>query len=207
MMPTSALNQKLQLEAVLMDFQMAKVVHNIKTTIGSNAADTFTRAPPPRWAAPETIMSVTPAPPADIWSFGMVMLETFTLQVPFPSMVVASGVLKATSIHNRLPERPESDWVTDAVWGLMNDCWKKTPDERPNIQDVLARIVEAEQYRNDHPPEVPAPGIPQAPTIHDGQDFIAHAEATADTELHDENLAFTIDDTLADPSPRNRGAQ
>lgn len=78
------------------------------------------------------------------------MLEVFTLQRPFPEMLGDFQV--RSSIERGLrPKRPQTDWVTDAVWALMQDCWKE-PAERPLMEEVHRRLLEAEKDRAENPP-------------------------------------------------------
>lgn len=70
--------------------------------------------------------------------------KIFTGQVPFFEYRRDSTVMLNVGRGNR-PSRPAlsslawSDWgLTDSVWGLMENCWKDNPEERPTVGDVLA---------------------------------------------------------------------
>ena len=136
---------------MLYDFQLSKVVRMINQE--HEQYDSFTRSPSIRWTSPETIADRTMMPPGDVWSFAMGMIEVFTLQEPFPecpSELTLSGRIR---FRNLRPSRPQTDWVTDGVWRLMERCWK-TPDERPKMDEVHKLVLEAEKERNENPPTV-----------------------------------------------------
>ena len=129
---------------------MSKVVTDIAKETG--IYDTVTRSPDARWAAPE--LGLTPGSMdqrSDVWSFGLVMMEVFTLKEPWdknranPQVDVMQGKLR--------PTRPISDWVTDEVWALMEECYREQA-ERPTMVEVERRIRLADQERKDNPPSL-----------------------------------------------------
>lgn len=129
---------------------MSKVVFAMAKLEERSILNTHTRTSSGRWQAPEAAGIMTIRPHCDVWSFGMTMLEVFTLQKPFPEMLSEFQV--RSSIEQGLrPKRPQSDWVTDAVWALMQDCWKE-PAERPLMEEVHRRLLEAEKDRAENPP-------------------------------------------------------
>ncbi|KAI0093226.1 kinase-like domain-containing protein [Irpex rosettiformis] len=138
-----------KLEAMISDFQMAKTIKTMNSERGVH--DSFTRSPSPRWSAPEFLRQTNIGPHCDVWSFGMLMIEVFTLQVPFvkfPNENTLHGVICQSE---QRPERPMTDWVTDAVWEVMQGCWKEY-DQRPSMDEVYKMVLEAEQHRKEHPP-------------------------------------------------------
>ena len=136
---------------MLYDFQLSKIVSSMNQE--REHYDSFTRSSSIRWASPEAMADRTMMPPGDVWSFGMVMVEVFTLQEPFPeypSELTLNGLIR---FNNLRPTRPRTDWVTDGVWALMQSCWK-APDERPKMEEVHRLVLEAEQDRKENPPAV-----------------------------------------------------
>lgn len=131
---------------MIFDFEMTKVIVDIR--IDSNTHDTFTRSPSQRWKAPELdISNCSVNAKADVWSFGLVMWEVFALQIPWPN-IERDAMLQLCVRDGLRPTRPKTDWVTDEVWTLMQECWKD-PDERPSMEDVENRLRGAEQSRKD----------------------------------------------------------
>ena len=55
------------------------------------------------------------------------------------------------------PARSSASWtewgLTDSIWGLMEDCWERSPADRPTISDVKARIDSEKPF--DHRPGAP----------------------------------------------------
>ena len=147
--PSDSCSIVFQLEAMISDFQLAKTVAIMNKERGT--FDSFTRSPSIRWTSPECVADRTMTPAGDIWSFAMVMVEVFTLQKPFVEQPSENVLIGMISHGNKRPDRPRTDWVTDAIWELMQDCWKK-PDERPEIDEVYRRVAEAEQVRKENPP-------------------------------------------------------
>lgn len=149
-----------QFEAVIFDFEMSKILVDIAQE--SNTHDTFTRSPSLRWAAPELGTSNRRMDEiSDVWSFGLVMVEVFTLNIPWPEYRRNETVQLYVARHGMKPSRPASDWVTDEVWAIIQDCCKDR-DDRPKMQNVERRLREAEQYRKDNPPPPPSPPPPRS---------------------------------------------
>lgn len=126
---------------------MAKLMRNIAEDANLQVA-TLTRQPSPRWLAPELMdQSVTPNTKSDVWSFGMLILEVCTGDVPFAPWKRNEQVMYQVSVNGLRPARPENnDWVTDGVWELMQQCWRE-PDARPAIMEVHERLlVFADEY-------------------------------------------------------------
>lgn len=82
------------------------------------------------WAAPETIAGNVSSVESDIWSFGVVLWEVFTLgREPYESL---SDVQITTFLldEERL-SRPKD--CPHALYALMLDCWKTDSAERPSF--------------------------------------------------------------------------
>lgn len=131
-----------QVDAVISDFQMSKIVLSDQHL----APQTFTRQASPRWSAPElSELNATPTFEADVWAFGMVMIEVFTGGKPFANISRDSIVQTHVCIRLGRPERPKDEQVTDEVWQLMQDCWKIEPKERPTFEEIHRRLVQAKE--------------------------------------------------------------
>jgi serine/threonine protein kinase len=102
------------------------------STVGGNA----------RWAAPEIYRvtdddeverSVTVQ--SDVYSFGCIMLEIFSGQVPYHYLVREAQVLMELQNGNR-PRRPNGECITDTLWDIINACWADKPNDRPAMEKV-----------------------------------------------------------------------
>ncbi|WP_106816821.1 serine/threonine-protein kinase [Microbacterium timonense] len=91
------------------------------------------------YVAPEQARGATPAPPADIYSFGLLLLEALTGRRPFAD---AEGI---GTVVARLVAPPEVPADLPAAWqGLLRGMTALRPDDRPTALDVaiaLARTV------------------------------------------------------------------
>lgn len=112
------------------DFGLAR---EIVTTTRMSAAGTYA------WMAPEVIKTNTFSKASDVWSFGVVLWELLTGQVPYRDvepLAVAYGVAM-----NSLT-LPVPSTCPDFFSGLMKDCWQQDPHKRPSFQGILEDLEE-----------------------------------------------------------------
>lgn len=113
-----------------------------------------------RWCAPELMI---PEPDfdiyrdkSDIYSFAMLMLETFTGKLPFsyirPDAKVIFDVIKG--IRPKRPSAMEAPQLTDELWKLMTECWDPDQLKRPSAGEVLNRLyaIHVGKQRNEMQP-------------------------------------------------------
>lgn len=111
-------------------------ITSVPFTESSGIPDVF------RWCAPELLSTERRlAPPADIYAFGMTVLELMTTAHPFSYIKRSPLVLKALMTGER-PRRPEDPMyvargLDDAMWALLQRCWREEPEQRPTIDEVL----------------------------------------------------------------------
>ena len=125
-----------------------------------------------QWMSPELLdpgdfdlKTVRPTKSSDCYALGMVIYEVLSGQTPFASSGTPVVILKVLS--RQRPERPKGkrgELFTDDIWGLLNDCWKHNPTDRPGVKAVL-------QYLEGTPP-LPQPpssvgGVPDTDTDED----------------------------------------
>lgn len=115
-----------------------------------------------RWTAPEALAETgTPSMEADVFSFGMVMVEVchdfhtrastpsqlpfasprhkaFTGMVPFSDR--NSPAAMTAIIRGNRPPRPTHSSFTDRLWELMNQCWDQDRHNRPRMLEVLLAL-------------------------------------------------------------------
>ncbi|KAG8727003.1 hypothetical protein FRC12_022881 [Ceratobasidium sp. 428] len=94
---------------------------------------------------------VTVTRETDMWSWGMTVLEAMTAQPPYAHRRRDTQVM-LDIIGGVLPGRPREGLlgrtaavgldqsVADALWALMERCWRAEPAERPTASEVVAEM-------------------------------------------------------------------
>jgi len=75
---------------------------------------------------------------SDCYSLGMVIYEVLSGQAPFAPHKGSIVIRKV--LEGERPARPQGDrgkLFTDAIWGLLELCWKPLPDNRISVGAVL----------------------------------------------------------------------
>ena len=96
-----------------------------------------------RWSAPEIIGSTTKpvvrgSKEADVFAFGMVMVEVFSCNVPFFEKDLVATALSIT--EKERPSKPEE--LTEGLWNLTQQCWEEDPCKRPTMEVVVEKLQE-----------------------------------------------------------------
>ncbi|XP_038623118.1 mitogen-activated protein kinase kinase kinase 10 [Tachyglossus aculeatus] len=115
------------------DFGLAREWH--KTTKMS-AAGTYA------WMAPEVIRLSLFSKSSDVWSFGVLLWELLTGEVPYreiDALAVAYGVAM-----NKLT-LPIPSTCPEPFARLLEECWDPDPHSRPGFGSILARLEAIEQ--------------------------------------------------------------
>ncbi|KAJ8281716.1 hypothetical protein COCON_G00042350 [Conger conger] len=113
------------------DFGLSRYVLDDEYT--SSAGSKF----PVRWSPPEVLLYCRFSSKSDIWAFGVLMWEVYTLgRMPYER-------LNNTDIVNKVSSglrlyRPQL--AKEAIYSIMLDCWHDKPEERPTFQDLAVTI-------------------------------------------------------------------
>ncbi|XP_039309901.1 vascular endothelial growth factor receptor 1 isoform X2 [Solenopsis invicta] len=92
---------------------------------------------PIKWMAIESIRDRVFSTQSDIWSFGIVLWEFFTLaETPYPGMEAEKQYQKL--IEGYRMEQPE--YSIREVYDIMLQCWKAKPSLRPSFTDLVENI-------------------------------------------------------------------
>ncbi|XP_016427418.1 platelet-derived growth factor receptor alpha-like [Sinocyclocheilus rhinocerous] len=103
---------------------------------------------PVKWMAPESIFDNLYTTLSDVWSYGILLWEIFSLGgTPYPGMVVDSNFYNKIKSGYRMakPEHTSSD-----VYELMMKCWNSEPEKRPSfhsLSDTVASLLPSEYKR------------------------------------------------------------
>ncbi|XP_029466400.1 fibroblast growth factor receptor 2 isoform X3 [Rhinatrema bivittatum] len=111
------------------DFGLARDINNIdyykKTTNGRL---------PVKWMAPEALFDRVYTQQSDVWSFGILMWEIFTLGgSPYPGIPVEE-LFKLLKEGHRMDKPPN---CTNELYMTMRDCWHAVPSQRPTFKQLV----------------------------------------------------------------------
>lgn len=92
---------------------------------------------PIRWMSPESLADNKYSMKSDVWSFGVLLWEIFSLaDVPYESVPV-ENLLSILKNGSRL-QKP--NLATTDVYRTMVDCWQHLPQDRPTFTELVARL-------------------------------------------------------------------
>lgn len=119
-------------EVKVSDFGMTRFVLDDQYT--SSQCSKF----PVKWSAPEVIRFCKFSSKSDIWSFGVIMWEIYNEgRLPYENRTNTEVVESLNSGLRLLKPR----LATDAIYMLMEWCWKEKPDDRPSFAKVLDELA------------------------------------------------------------------
>jgi len=79
-----------------------------------------------------------PTEESDCYAMGMVIYEVLSGQIPFSPSILFTVIRKV--LGGRYPVRPqgnEGKLFTDAIWRLLELCWRHRPSDRPSARAIL----------------------------------------------------------------------
>ncbi|XP_046511668.1 tyrosine-protein kinase Blk isoform X1 [Equus quagga] len=128
------------------DFGLARIIDNEYT---AQEGAKF----PIKWTAPEAIHFGVFTIKADVWSFGILLMEIVTYgRVPYPGMSNPE-VVRSLERGYRMP-RPDS-CPPELYRGVIAECWRSRPEERPTfdfLQSVLGDFYTATERQYEPQP-------------------------------------------------------
>ncbi|XP_034739086.1 vascular endothelial growth factor receptor 3 [Etheostoma cragini] len=119
---------------------------------------------PLKWMAPESIFDKVYTSQSDVWSFGVLLWEIFSLGAsPYPGVQIDEDFCKRLKdgVRMRAPETASPE-----IYGIMLACWHGEPKERPTFPALM-------QILGD---------LLQDNSIPDGKDYIPlnHSQSSED---------------------------
>ncbi|XP_053726095.1 fibroblast growth factor receptor 1-A isoform X3 [Synchiropus splendidus] len=163
------------------DFGLARDIHHIdyykKTTNGRL---------PVKWMAPEALFDRIYTHQSDVWSFGVLLWEIFTLGgSPYPGVPVEE-LFKLLKEGHRM-DKPST--CTHELHMMMRDCWHAVPSQRPTFKQLvedldrcLAMTSNQEYLELSMPLDQYSPNYPdtRSSTCSSGEDSVFSHDAGAE---------------------------
>ncbi|KAI1895249.1 hypothetical protein AGOR_G00104360 [Albula goreensis] len=115
------------------DFGLAREWHR---TTKMSAAGTYA------WMAPEVIRSSTFSKGSDVWSYGVLLWELLTGEVPFRGI---DGLAVAYGVAMNKLALPIPSTCPEPFARLMEDCWNPDPHSRPTFTSILDQLTAIEE--------------------------------------------------------------
>ncbi|XP_054458768.1 vascular endothelial growth factor receptor 2 isoform X2 [Anoplopoma fimbria] len=93
---------------------------------------------PLKWMAPETIFDRVYTTQSDVWSFGVLLWEIFSLGAsPYPGVCIDELFCRRLKEGTRM--RPP-EYATTEIYQTMLDCWLDRPTDRPTFADLVEHL-------------------------------------------------------------------
>lgn len=119
------------------DFGLSKFNETVLSTLQSMQCGTNI------YMAPEMIDQKKCSGKVDVYSFGILMYEVVTDQIPFPPF--AQGKMKLQTLHQKIVNenyRPDFNaYVKKSIKNLIERCWSKDPSERPTFDEIFKKLA------------------------------------------------------------------
>ncbi|XP_074882100.1 mast/stem cell growth factor receptor Kit [Buteo buteo] len=126
------------------DFGLARDIRNDSNYVVKGNARL-----PVKWMAPESIFNCVYTFESDVWSYGILLWELFSLgSSPYPGMPVDSKFYKMIKEGYRMFS-PEC--APPEMYDIMKSCWDADPLQRPTFKQIVQLI---EQQLSDNAPRV-----------------------------------------------------
>ncbi|XP_075400419.1 platelet-derived growth factor receptor alpha isoform X2 [Tenrec ecaudatus] len=105
---------------------------------------------PVKWMAPESIFDNLYTTLSDVWSYGILLWEIFSLGgTPYPGMTVDSTFYNKIKSGYRMAK---PDHATSEVYEIMVKCWNSEPEKRPSfyhLSEILESLLPG-QYKKSY---------------------------------------------------------
>ncbi|KAG6329592.1 hypothetical protein ID866_9498 [Astraeus odoratus] len=140
--------------AVLSDFGLSRLCKSSSNVAHpSSMPEQHHTGSPLNWMAPEILDAVEVSAEADVWAFGMTVLELFTRRNPYQH--VSHTVLRARIMEGP-PDRPSPkgacSHTTDGLWNISSSCWEHDPKLRPTtsflVEEIEGYYNASQRFRN-----------------------------------------------------------
>ncbi|NWS94930.1 CSF1R factor, partial [Mionectes macconnelli] len=119
--------------AKICDFGLARDIMNDSNYVVKGNARL-----PVKWMAPESIFDCIYTVQSDVWSYGILLWEIFSLgKSPYPGMMVNS---KFYSMVKQGYQMARPDFAPLEMYSIMQACWSLEPTRRPTFDQISCFI-------------------------------------------------------------------
>ncbi|XP_057587157.1 macrophage colony-stimulating factor 1 receptor [Hippopotamus amphibius kiboko] len=98
---------------------------------------------PVKWMAPESIFDCVYTVQSDVWSYGILLWEIFSLGLnPYPGILVNSKFYKLVKDGYQMAQ---PSFAPKNIYSIMQACWDLEPTRRPTFQQICSLLQEQVQ--------------------------------------------------------------
>ncbi|XP_037657755.1 macrophage colony-stimulating factor 1 receptor [Choloepus didactylus] len=95
---------------------------------------------PVKWMAPESIFDCVYTIQSDVWSYGILLWEIFSLGLnPYPGILVNNKFYKLVKDGYQMGQPA---FAPKNIYGIMQACWDLEPTHRPTFQQICSLLQE-----------------------------------------------------------------
>ena len=94
----------------------------------------------PSWTAPEVLKGEARDETADSYSYGMLLFELMSRELPFANVTPAQVVMGVITNLLPPPTLPNAKEWPEALRELMERCWQHEPSSRPTFSAILDTV-------------------------------------------------------------------
>ncbi|ELW64322.1 Macrophage colony-stimulating factor 1 receptor [Tupaia chinensis] len=95
------------------------------------------------WMAPESIFDCVYTVQSDVWSYGILLWEIFSLGLnPYPGILVNSKFYKLVKDGYQMAQPA---FAPKNIYGIMQACWALEPTHRPTFQQICTLLQEQDR--------------------------------------------------------------
>ncbi|KAF8193964.1 kinase-like domain-containing protein, partial [Mycena galopus ATCC 62051] len=129
-------------QAQLTDFGLSMIAPDFE---GTSYLTTSSMGGAIRWAAPEVYRirpngdtSLNVSTMSDVFSFGRIMYQALSGEIPFANIKNEYQILCAVKDGERLVQQT----ISRINWELIQQCWDSTPRSRPSLPEIHEFLVQ-----------------------------------------------------------------
>jgi serine/threonine protein kinase len=102
----------------------------------------------PRYMSPENGLNMGYSLPADVYSFGILLWEIWSLKKPFCD-IKSTGQFEKVVFSKGLRPKLSTRWPADLL-AIMSSCWSESADDRPDMHQVASSVLDiADQFAKE----------------------------------------------------------